>query len=112
MLEDIFAGVAQEYLPYHPSFDAYARTHVLKPGELACWPQNAPHRITNHDMLNVSLSTVHFTPESRRRARVYCANRFLRTRLRLPVRSTLETGMKAWGKIVVHRAAIELGLEA
>ncbi len=82
-LEDIFAGVRTEYVPYRPEFDAHAVVFDLEPGQLAAWPQNAPHRVVNAGSLNVSLSTEYFTPASRSRARLFNANRFLRKTLRL-----------------------------
>lgn len=111
LLEDIHAGVAHEYVPYREAFDSHAQTRVLKPGEFASWPQNAPHRVTNLDSFNVSLSTEHYTAESRRRARIYQANRFLRTRLRLSKLSTAERGLRAFAKTVVHRVADMAGLD-
>lgn len=110
-LEDIFAGVRHEYLPYDSSYDKGAVVYDLEPGQWATWPQNAPHRVTNHDSVNVSLSTEHFTRESRWRARVYTANRFFRTRLGLRNLSTNELGPAALVKTLVHRAARKAGLD-
>lgn len=104
-LEDIFAGVRHEYLPYDPSFDRAAVVVDLEPGQWMAWAQNAPHRVTNLDSLNVSLSTEHFTPQGRRRARVYQANRYLRTRWAMHQLSTRETGLRALAKTVLHRLA-------
>jgi hypothetical protein len=33
LLEDIFAGVRHEYLPYEPAFDSAAQVHDLEPGQ-------------------------------------------------------------------------------
>ncbi len=44
------------------------------------WPQLTPHRVTNLEGLNVSLSTEHKNPRARRRLNVYQANHFLRSR--------------------------------
>lgn len=110
-LEDILAGARHEYLPYRPDFDAHAACFELAPGDLVTWPQNAPHRVTNQDSVNVSLSTEHFTAQSKARARVYCANRFLRNRFRLQGLSSRETGLGALAKTALHRAARRLGLE-
>jgi len=111
LLEDIFAGVRHEYLPYAPAYDAGATVHDLEPGQWIAWPQNAPHRVTNLDSLNVSLSTEYFTRESRRRARVYVANRFFRTRLGWNHLSARERGAAALAKTVVHRIARKLRLD-
>jgi hypothetical protein len=110
LLEDIFAGVRHEYLPYEPGFDAAAQVYDLEPGQWLAWPQNAPHRVTNLDSVNVSLSTEHFTRDSVRRSRVYVANRFFRTRLHWRGLSAREQGAGALGKILVQGAARRLGL--
>lgn len=111
LLEDIFAGIRHEYLPYENAFDAAAQVFDLEPGQWLAWPQNAPHRVTNLGSLNVSLSTEHFTPQSRRRARIYVANRFLRARLGLHGLSTRETGASAFAKTVLHRVARKAGFD-
>ncbi|MFN2546649.1 MAG: cupin-like domain-containing protein [Myxococcales bacterium] len=111
-LEDILASARHEYLPYRAEFDAHATCYDLGPGDLVTFPQNAPHRVTNLDSLNVALSTEHFTAQSRARIRVYCANRFLRIRFGLSRLSTRETGPGALAKVVLHRAARAVGLES
>ena len=111
LLEDIFAGVRHEYLPYEPAYDQAAVVYDLEPGQWATWPQNAPHRVTNLDSVNVSLATEHFTQQSRWRARVYTANRFFRTRLGMRNLSTREQGPAAWMKTIVHRVASKAGLD-
>jgi hypothetical protein len=110
-LEDIFAGVRHEYLPYDHSFDAGAKVYDLEPGQWIAWAQNAPHRVTNLDSVNVSLSTEHFTAQSRRRARVYVANRFLRINLGMRNLSVREVGPIAALKTLVHRVARKAGLD-
>lgn len=112
LLEDIFAGVRHEYLPYEAAFDAGAEVFDLEPGQWIAWPQNAPHRVSNLDSINVSLSTEHFTAASRRRFRVQVANRFLRTRLGWRDPSAREDGACALAKTVLQRLARKLGLDA
>ena len=111
LLEDIFADVRHEYLPYDKAYDRAAVVYDLEPGQWATWPQNAPHRVTNLDSVNVSLSTEHFTRQGRWRARVYTANRFFRTRLGLRNLSTREHGPAAVMKTVIHRLASKAGLD-
>ncbi|HEX5757533.1 MAG TPA: hypothetical protein VFY12_14440 [Arenimonas sp.] len=110
LLEDIFAGVRHEYLPYQSDYDDAAEVYDLQPGQWISWPQNAPHRLINHDCVNVSLNTEYFTEASRRRFQLYIANRFFRTRLGLRDLSLREDGALALGKIFVQRAAHRLGL--
>jgi len=110
-LEDIFAGVRHEYLPYEAQYDESAICYELEPGDWATWPQNAPHRVTNLDSLNVSLSTEHFTAQGRAKARVYTANRFFRRRLGVQNLAAREDGVLAAAKVFAHRAARKLGLD-
>ena len=110
LLEDIFAGVRHEYLPYEPAFDDGARVFDLEPGQWISWPQNAPHRVTNLDGVNVSLTTEFFTRASRRRFQLYLANRFFRTRLGCTKLSAREDGAIAVAKTVAQRVARRLGL--
>jgi hypothetical protein len=111
LLEDIFAGVHDEYLPYAAALDAGAEVFDLAPGDWIAWPHNAPHRVTNLGSVNVSLVTEHHTTASRRRARVYVANRFLRTRLGWRDPSAREDGAAALAKTVLQRLARRLGLD-
>lgn len=110
-LEAIFAGAAHEYLPYRLDFDASAQRLDLVPGMLAGWPPNSPHRVTNGPTVNVSLSTEHFTPRHRRKARIYRANHFLRTKLGLTGLQTELTGPKALAKQVLIGVASRAGLD-
>ena len=111
LLEDIFAGVRHEYLPFETSYDDSAQVYDLEPGQWICWPQNSPHRIVNSDSVNVSLSTEHFTRESRRRRQLYLANRYFRTKLGRSGLSMQERGLGASAKILAQRVARKLGLD-
>lgn len=111
LLEDIFAGVRHEYLPYQLSYDEGAEIYDLEPGQWIAWPQNAPHRVTNMDSVNVSLSTEHFTQRSRQRFQLYVANRFFRNQLGISKLSTREDGTVAALKILSQRIARKLGLD-
>jgi hypothetical protein len=51
-----------------------ARGVDLTPGKMVTWKQNAPHRIENGPMLNVSLSIEFMTPPALMRANVIYAN--------------------------------------
>ena len=110
-LEDIYAGVRHEYLPFDPSYDRAAVVYELQPGQWLSWPRNAPHRVTNLGSVNVSLSTEYVTTESRARARVYMANRYLRTRLGFRNLSVREQGLSAFLKTTVQRIARKAGLD-
>lgn len=110
-LEDIYAGVRHEYLPFEPSYDQGAAVYDLQPGQWISWPRNAPHRVTNLGSVNISLSTEHATRESRAHARIYVANRYLRTHLGFRNLSVRETGASAFLKTAVHKIARKAGLD-
>jgi hypothetical protein len=110
LLEDIFANFADEEVPYRAEFDQKATSFDLLPGDVVSWPQNAPHRVTNLEGLNVSLSTPYETEDSDRRKIVYCANRLFRRTYRLPAWSTKETGLLACIKRTAYRAWHRAGL--
>ncbi|MFT4075014.1 MAG: hypothetical protein QM647_05715 [Asticcacaulis sp.] len=77
-IEGIALRESDENLPYETAFDDKALIHDLKPGEMLTWPQNAPHRIVNGDMVNVSLSIEFMTPRALWHANVIYANGLLR----------------------------------
>ena len=77
-IERLILGEMAEDMPYQPWFEDYALSFTLKPGQMITWPQNAPHRVTNCEGLNVSLSTEHRNPTARRRLGVHLANHYLR----------------------------------
>lgn len=91
-LEDIALFGIEEDLPYEAGFDAAARVIELQPGEMAHWPLNAPHRVENEDMLNISVTTEHWSDEIERRHRVNLANGILRHRFGWTPRSRALSG--------------------
>jgi len=111
IMEDVFASVADEEMPFDSSFDDVAVVYDLEPGDVASWPHNAPHRVVNSGTFNVSLSTNHWTEASEHRKLVYVSNRFFRRRLGLPTRSTREDGLWAQGKCFSYRVCRRLGLD-
>jgi hypothetical protein len=77
-LEGVVLRESDEQLPYEFGWDRGAMVHDLKPGEMMTWVQNAPHRIVNQGMVNVSLSIEFMTPKALWRANVIYANGCLR----------------------------------
>ena len=77
-LEAIALRESDEQLPFDPAWDRMALIHDLKPGEMMTWVQNAPHRIVNGDMVNVSLSIEFQTPKALWRANLIYGNGLLR----------------------------------
>lgn len=110
LLEDIFASVCDEEIPYEPRFDERADTYLLRAGDAISWPHNAPHRIVNQGSVNVSLSTTHISDHTERRKQIFIANRFLRRRLGIRNPSTQESGAAAFAKQFAFRVCARAGL--
>jgi hypothetical protein len=77
-LERIVLKESAEQFAYEPRWDTGAEVHDLTPGRMVTWRQNAPHRIENGPMLNVSLSIEFMTRRAALRANVLYANGVLR----------------------------------
>ncbi|OJU09732.1 MAG: hypothetical protein BGN86_14555 [Caulobacterales bacterium 68-7] len=110
-LERIVLREAAEQFAFDPAWDASAIQVELKPGEMVSWTQNAPHRIENGSMLNVSLSIEFMTPRALMRANVIYANGVLRRRLPglISAHPTIEAG---FGPTALAKAAIARGAKA
>jgi hypothetical protein len=77
-LEAIMLRQSDEQLQFNSEFAQFEFVHDLKPGEFATWPQNSPHRIENHDCVNVSFSIEFLTAKAAWRANLAYANGYLR----------------------------------
>lgn len=77
-LEKVVLRETEEEFDFDPAYDEGAFCIDLEPGMLATWPQNAPHRIANHGMMNVSLSCEFMTLKALIRANALYANGVLR----------------------------------
>jgi hypothetical protein len=77
-LERIVLKETAEQFAYEPRWDDGAQAYDLTPGKMVTWTQNAPHRIENGPMLNVSLSIEFMTAPAVMRANVLYANGVLR----------------------------------
>ncbi len=80
-LEAILLKETLSDLPYSPALEAEATHVALEPGETVYWPLHSPHRVTNGDDLNVSVSVEFSTPRSRLQNGVFYTNGVLRRRL-------------------------------
>ena len=109
-LEKIVLRETAEQFAFDPAWDAKAEAHELTPGRMVTWRQNAPHRITNGPMLNVSLSVEFMTPEALMRANVIYANGVLRRRL--GAKPHIQPGVSpiTLGKFALARGAKALNL--
>lgn len=82
-LEAILLKETLSDLPYSPQMEAGVQSVDLAPGEAAYWPLHSPHRVTNGDDLNVSVSVEFSTLRSRLTNGVFYTNGVLRRRLGL-----------------------------
>lgn len=109
-LEGIFMGETEEEISYEPWYDEHAVAYDLEPGEMLHWPLNGPHRVVNHDVMNVSVTTEHMTDEIRRYVAVVTANGIMRRRMGLNPRSTRTEGPEFYAKLALKRAYEVSGL--
>ena len=103
-LENIAYSGFEFKLDYRPEFDAAAEVFELEPGGMLTWPLNSPHRIENHDCVNISVTSEHWTAANRRSQKVLLANAVLRHRLKLAPRSHAVEGAGYWGKVALQAA--------
>ncbi len=85
-------------------YDEHAVVFDIEPGDMLHWPLNAPHRVDNHDCLNVSMTMEYFTRDIRRRHMVVKANAILRSKLGLVPQGAATTGPAFWAKAAFQRA--------
>lgn len=109
-LEKIVLKETAEQFTFDPAWDGGAETVELEPGMMVTWPQNAPHRLVNGPMLNVSLSIEFMTPGALMRADVIYANGLLRKRLGARPRLPARLGPAVLPKVAVARTAKALKL--
>ncbi len=108
-LENVILYNNETGIKYEPWYEDYATCMALKPGDMAQWPLNMPHRIENDDELSVSMTIEYFTADIRRRMFVNGANGILREKLKLsPTRNV--SGPAFWAKTAVYAAASKGGL--
>jgi hypothetical protein len=101
-LEDIAVLGVEVDLEYKPAFESYARCLELEPGQMAHWPLNAPHRVENLGMLNISVTTEHMTQSILRRFRSLLANGLLRHRMGWTLTGVETLGPAYWAKTVAQ----------
>jgi hypothetical protein len=77
-LEKIALFGVEVDMRYDPAYDRDALVFDLEPGQMLTWPLNGPHRVENYDVLNISVTTEHWTDEIRRSQMVTVANGILR----------------------------------
>jgi hypothetical protein len=95
---------AEGQFDFDPAWDCEAQRFVLTPGVMVTWPQNAPHRVSNGQMMNVSLSMEFMTPAALFRANILYANGVMRRRWGWTPKVQTRFGPTALAKIVLARA--------
>ncbi|MDP3490580.1 MAG: hypothetical protein Q8R71_10620 [Phenylobacterium sp.] len=110
-LEKIVLRESAEQFAFDPAWDTGAQEVELTPGKMVTWAQNAPHRIENGAMLNVSLSMEFMTPQALLRANVIYANGVMRRRAGLRPRLSDGVSPANLGKLVLARGAKALKLQ-
>ncbi|HCS51599.1 cupin-like domain-containing protein [Rubinisphaera sp.] len=105
-IERLINGEMAEDMPYQTWFEDYAISFRVKPGDMITWPQNTPHRVTNCDGLNVSLSTEHRNVIAKRRINVHLANSFLRKQFGCQSLSSDVRGISAQMKEMYARSMV------
>ncbi len=96
-------------LAYDPWFDDFAVKFDFQPGQMLHWPLNAPHRIENHDCLNISVTTEYWTQSALLNQRLNMANGTLRYRLGMTPKSRSTSGPGFFTKSVVQRLLSRTG---
>lgn len=109
-LEGIIMGLTEEEIPYRKSFDDHAKVIDLEPGQALTWPLNGPHRIENHDCLNISVTTEHWTNEIRNSYAVNYANGVLRRRFGMSGMNAAPAGLHVYPKAALALAWKKLKL--
>lgn len=99
-MERIVLGETEEEgVEYKPWFDEQAHIIDLKPGEMLAWPLNAPHRVQNKNVLNVSIAAQHWTSDIRNMYAVNYGNGILRNRFGFSNLSQNTTGAAFLAKL-------------
>lgn len=97
-VEKILLRETTESLPYESWFDDYATVVDLQPGEMLTWPLYAPHRVHNHDCLNISVTMEHWTKDIWNAYAVHYGNGVLRRTLGLRNPSARAEGLHVYPK--------------
>ena len=102
-LESFVLRQREGQLAFEPDWDASSTVFDMKPGDMVTWPQNAPHRVSNGPMVNVSLSMEYMTPPALLRANVIYANGLLRRNFGMKPKVQERLGPAAIAKLAFAR---------
>lgn len=109
-IEGIILSGLEVNMEYAPWYDDYAVVADLEPGEMMHWPLHSPHRVDNHDCLNVSLTTEYWTEPIRRTVMMNSANAVLRSKLGINPKSNAISGPGFWAKAAFQAGVKRAGL--
>lgn len=110
-IEKILMHETEEEVPYQPWFDEYAEVHDLEAGQMMHWPLYGPHRVENHDCLNISVTTEHWTREIWNEYAIRYGNGVLRRTFGMKSLSTKPSGWHLYPKAAAALAWKRLKLE-
>ena len=99
-----------EKIDYNSIYDNDATVLPLAPGDMLHWPLNAPHRVDNGPMMNVSMTTEYMTEQIKRLTQMNLANAILRRRLRMPARGRPTEGIRYKAKAALQAGFSRTGL--
>lgn len=108
-IEKILLRETDEDMAFKPWHDTYATPFDLNPGEMTTWPLYAPHRVDNHNSLNVSVTMEHWTKPIWNTYAVHYGNGVLRRTLGLKNLSTASQGLHVYPKAALAFAWKKLG---
>ncbi|WP_426436871.1 hypothetical protein [Bradyrhizobium genosp. P] len=97
-IEKILLRETNEDMPYRAWFDEFATAYDLHPGEMLTWPLYAPHKVENHDCLNISVTMEHWTRSTWNAYAVNYGNGVLRRTLGMQNTSTSDRGLHVYPK--------------
>jgi hypothetical protein len=97
-IEKILLRETTERMPYQSWYEEHATEFELHPGDMITWPLYAPHRVQNHDCLNVSVTMEHWTNDIWRSYAVHYGNGVLRRAVGLQRPSTRADGLAVYPK--------------
>ena len=102
-LERVALSDVEVNMTYETWYDDHAQVYDIEPGDMLYWPLNAPHRVDNHDCLNVSVTLEWFTEDIRRSHMVTMANGILRSTFGVLPQSRATVGTAFWSKAVFQK---------
>lgn len=109
-LETIALYEVEVNMAYDPVYDAGAQVFDIDGGDMLHWPLNAPHRIENLGVLNVSMTTEYWTQMIRRNQMMTMGNAILRNKFGFSPTSTAVAGPAFWAKASLQAGARRAGL--